>query len=479
MATIEQFVIEGLGHQSYCIIDEESGMAAVVDPQRDVSVYLEAAQHAGVRISHILETHIHNDYISGACELAACTRATIVASALDPPNYAHYAVHEGDRFSVGQLIFQALATPGHTLAHTSYLLYEPGSERPSALFSGGSLLAGNAGRTDLMGEEMTIKLTYQQYQSLRRLLDELPEQVRVYPTHSTGSFCMSAVASSAPSTTIAQERLVNPAAQAKSEDEFVQQQLMSYTVYPTYYCYLGQINRAGPRILGTLPQPMPLSPREVKDCMQQGRPLLDVRKRDDFVREHIPGSLNIELGAQFATYVGWLLPFNTPLLILVEDEVGCREAVTQLLRIGYEQVEGYLNGGIAAWKAAALPTDHFESISIETLYKYLMLREEFTLVDVRRPDEWVQGHIPGALHIHLGDLPEHIEELPKDRRLVVICHTGYRAGIAASMLAASGHEVAVVRNGMGDWLKSGLPFVTCEDTLRSTTVPLDSTYLHP
>src|SRR5579885_1686516 len=224
MVKIEQFVVEGLGHQSYFVTDDESRTAAIVDPRRDVDVYLEAASRAGARITHVLETHVHNDYITGSRELAAKTGATIVASAADPLEYEFWPVTEGCRFAVGRLSFKALATPGHTPAHVSYLLSEAGAEEPTALFSGGSLLAANAGRTDLLGEGMMLTLTRQQYQTLRRLLDTLPGQVRVYPTHGAGSFCMSTSANSARTTTIAQERLVNPAALAPNEEAFVQRQ---------------------------------------------------------------------------------------------------------------------------------------------------------------------------------------------------------------------------------------------------------------
>lgn len=471
MAKIEQFVVEGLGHQSYLVIDDDSGTAAIVDPRRDVEVYLQAVNRAGVRITHILETHIHNDYLSGARELAAQTDATIVTSALDPLHYTYYPVREGDRFAVGSLSFQALATPGHTPAHTSYLLHEAGSEQPGALFSGGSLLAGNAGRTDLLGDAMTLTLTRQQYASLKRLLNTLPGQVNVYPTHGAGSFCMSTGSSSARTTTIAQERLVNPAALAKSEAEFVQRQIAGYTAYPTYYAYMADSNRAGPRILGKPPDPPPLSPHSFWVRQYQGLPVVDGRPRASFALEHIPGSLNIELDSSFATYVGWVLPFNVPLLLVIEDEAGRREAVVQLLRIGYEQVEGYLDGGIASWKAAALPTEHFETLDVGTLYKRLVRNERFTVLDVRRPDEWSNGHVPGALHIHLGELPQRMSELPKDQPIMTMCHSGYRAEIAASMIAATGREAVAVRGGMGDWLKAGFPFVTTSEGAKTRELP--------
>lgn len=476
---IEQFVIEGLGHQSYCILDSESGTAAIVDPRRDVDVYLQAAQSAQARITHILETHIHNDYLTGSRELVARTGATIYASAIDPLHYEHRPVREGDRFHVGSLSFTALATPGHTPEHVSYLLHEPGHQVPTALFSGGSLLAANAGRTDLLGKEMMLTLTRQQYHTLRRLLDTLPGQVRVYPTHGAGSFCMSTASDSARSTTIAQERLINPAAVAKDEDEFVQRQIAGYSEYPAYYRYMGPTNKEGPRVLGTIPTPPPLSPREVQERMRRGMPLVDGRRREAFAREHVPGSLNIELDSAFSTYVGWTLPFNVPLLILIEDEQGRREAVVQLIRIGYERVEGYVDGGISAWKAAALPTSQFAAMDLETFYKRWSRREPFVVLDVRRSDEWRDGHIPGALHIHVEDLAQRMHELPKDQPIVTVCRTGHRAEIAASMIAASGREVIVVREGMEEWQKRGWPSSAGMDGSAVPVARPDHTHAHP
>ena len=479
---IEQFVIEGLGHQSYCILDSESGTAAVVDPRLDTDVYLQAAQRAQARITHILETHIHNDYITGSRELVARTGATIYASAVDPLHYEHQPVREGDHFNVGSLSFTALATPGHTPEHVSYLLHEPGEKAPSALFSGGSLLTANAGRTDLLGKELMLTLTRQQYHTLRRLLDTLPGQVRVYPTHGAGSFCMSTSSDSARSTTIAQERLVNPAAVAKDEGEFVQRQIAGYSEYPSYYRYMGPTNKEGPRILGAIPTPPPLSPQEVQERMRSGVPLVDGRWRETFAREHVPGSLNIELDSSFSTYVGWTLPFNVPIMILIEDEDRRREAVVQLIRIGYERVEGYVDGGIQAWKAAALPTGQFPSMDIETLYKRWSprsCREPFVVLDVRRSDEWRDGHIPGALHVHIGDLAQRINELPRDQPIVTLCRTGHRAEIAASMIAASGREVIAVREGMEEWIKRGWPSSASRDRSAAPVAQQDHTHAHP
>ncbi len=459
--TIEQVFLEGLGHQSYLITDEESGSAAVVDPRRDVEIYMEAASRAGVRITHILETHVHNDYVTGARELAAQTGATIVASAGDPLHYAHRPVREGDDMQVGTLRFSVVETPGHTPYHVSYALYEQDRDEPTALFSGGSLLAGNAGRTDL--------------------LDTLPGQVRVYPTHGAGSFCMSSATTPAHSTTIAQERLISPAVLAKDEVDFVKRQLAGYIAYPAYYKYMHDINVGGPTILGRLPEPLALRPHEVQSRLEHGIPLVDGRSRYAFAREHIPGAFNIELDSSFGTYVGWLLPFNQPIMLLIEDEEGRREAVVQLIRIGYEQFDGYLDGGLSAWKATALPTEAFEMIDVDTLYRRWQKHTPMTILDVRRDEEWRQGHIPHAQHLHLAELPGRIDGVPHDEPVAVICRTGHRAEIAASMLAATGRKViAVGQGGMADWLERGLPYETIDPPeIDLSRLPEQDTHAHP
>lgn len=457
---IEQYYLDGLGHQSYFVTDEISGLAAVVDPRRDVDIYEQAAKRTNTRITHILETHVHNDYVTGARELAARTGAAIVGSANSHLHYAYQPMHDGERFQVGKVHFQVMYTPGHTPAHISYTVIEPGSEVPSSVFSGGSMLVGGAGRTDLLGPAMTLTLTRQQYHSLRRMLETLPGSVRVYPTHGAGSFCVASAVSNTRSTTIAQERLVSPAVQAMNEEEFVRRQIAGYTAYPSYYAHMGKINQEGPRILGTLPLPQAYTPQQVRAQMQQGIPLVDGRARDAFAREHIPGSINIELDSSFSTYVGWLLPFNTPLMILIEDEEGRREAVVQLIRIGYEQTQGYLEGGIAGWKVAALPVEHFERIDLDTLHQRWEQHSRMTIIDVRRDDEWQEGHIPDALHFHLGELPQHLDDVPRDTPLAIVCRTGHRAEIAASMLAATGREVIAVQGGVPDWIARGWPAST-------------------
>jgi hydroxyacylglutathione hydrolase len=452
---IEQFFLDGLGHQSYLITDESAHLAAVVDPRRDIDIYLHATDAADAQITHVFETHVHNDYITGARELRDRTGATIINATSAGLGYEHQGVRDGDRITVGSLTFAVLATPGHTPDHVSYAVYEAGSDKPAAVFTGGSMLVGNAGRTDLVSPGMTLTLTRDQYHSLRRLLDTLSDDVLVYPTHGAGSFCGSTM--SGPATrhsTIGQERLASPVAHVEDEEQFVRQQLAGYGVYPAYYRYMGDINQSGPRILGSLPNLTPLAPPQVRHHLDHGVPLIDGRGRRSFAEQHIAGALNIELDESFGTYVGWLLPFNKPLMLLVEDASGRKEAVAQLVRIGYEQLRGYLNGGMSAWTGAGYPASSFAVATIDDLRGRWQRNEGLTLLDVRDATEWNEGHIEGAQHIHIADLLSHLHEIPRDQPVATICRSGHRASMAASIVSSLGIEtLAVQHGGVPRWLK--------------------------
>jgi hydroxyacylglutathione hydrolase len=456
---VERYFIPGLGHQSYLVVDDATKAAAVVDPRRDVDIYLEAAARLGAHITHVLETHVHNDYVTGAREFATHTGATIVTAAAAGVAYEHLGVGDLDRVPLGELTIEVLATPGHTPDHLSYAVYERGRDRPSAVFTGGSMLVGSAGRTDLVSPGMTLTLTRQQYRSLRRLLNTLSDDVRVYPTHGAGSFCGATMADPAGDhTTIGRERRDSPAAHAPSEVAFIRHQLAGYGPYPAYYAYMGEINQLGPHVLGELPELPALAPAAVRQQLEHGVPLIDGRPREAFAREHVPGSFNIELDDLFGIYVGWLLPFNKPLMLSMEDDAGRREAVSQLIRVGYENLRGYLDGGVAGWSAAGYPTEHFAGISLRDLHDRWQRRDRLAVLDVRDETEWRSGHIPGAQHIHLGDLMRHLGEIPLDEPVVTICRTGHRAAMAASIVAALGRQVfAVQRDGVPDWIARGYP----------------------
>ncbi|PZS00374.1 MAG: hypothetical protein DLM69_06475 [Candidatus Chloroheliales bacterium] len=445
---VESFVVAGLGHSSYMVGRESSHDVLVVDPKRDVQDYLDAADRRGARITHVLETHNHNDFVSGSYELAHITGAQVCAAADSGIQYEFRGLREGQTFSVAGIDFAVLATPGHTPEHISFLARDGGQ---TALFSGGSLLVGTAGRTDLLGWELADPLARLLYHSIQDKIARLSDDVELYPTHGAGSFCGSGNLNSRRSSTIGAERISNPAMAAQSEDQFVAAQLGQLGPFPTYYNYMRTINQAGPRPLGRLPDPHPLSVERAKELLDGGRLVVDGREPRDFAPLHIKGAFNIALSDEaFAPWVGWVTPFNSPLLlVLAHEEHDWPEASTSLLRIGYEQVDGYLAGGVQAWQQAGLPVQQMAQIRAEELQARLEADPDLTLLDVRDDKEWAAGHLPQALHIEAGKLEQRLTELPRERPIVTLCAAGFRSSIAASILQRAGFpEVYSTLGGM-------------------------------
>jgi len=460
---LELFVTPGLGDTSYLIAS--GGEAALVDPQRDAWRFLDAAAAHGWRVVRVLETHVHNDYLSGALETAAATGAEIVAPARGGYEFAHRPADEGDVVEVGGLRLTAMATPGHTPEHLSWLVGDADASgddaAPVAAFTGGSLLVGSAGRTDLLGPTLLPALTADQFRSLRRLA-ALPDTTRVLPTHGSGSFCSAGPAASSRTSTIGQERLTNAAFGAEGEGEFRSLALGSLGRYPAYYRHMAGLNRRGPRVLGGPPTVLGLDAADFAATAGRGTPVIDARSRRAFADTHIPGSLNIELNESFASYVGWLVPFGSPILLVLPEPVvdARREALDQLLRIGYERVLGWLEGGLEAWAAAGRPTSSYDTLTIADLGREVAEAEggaavgaEPYLLDVRQPMEWRDdGVIPDAERIFVADLPDRLADLPRDRPISVFCKSGARAAIAASLLDGAGFDVRLVgRGGAPTW----------------------------
>ncbi|MGH2572925.1 MAG: MBL fold metallo-hydrolase [Actinomycetota bacterium] len=454
---LEVVVTPSLGDNSYLVAS--GGAAALVDPQRDIGRYLEPAEARGLAIRYALETHLHNDYVSGAIELRAATGAEIVAPARGGYEFPVRPMAEGDEIRVGDVRLVALETPGHTPEHISYLLYGEGSDAPNAVFTGGSLMVGGAGRTDLLGEEFTDELARAQYRTLRRFA-ALPDAVQVLPTHGPGSFCGVGPAPKERTSTIADERRGNRALAAPDEEAYVEQQLGGLVSYPDYYRYIAPINRAGPRVLGEVQRPQPLWSGDVSRRIEEGAWVIDGRPREAFAEAHVPESLNVELDDGFATYVGWVVPFNAPLVLLVPQPEGAslEEAVVQLLRIGYERIEGYLAGGMEAWRADGRQVRSFGASKIEELCEAYREGRLPPVLDVRQQREWDAGHIPGSRHIFVGDLRDRLGEVPRHREIWTACSTGHRAAIAASLLDRSGAAVRLVsRGGIPDLLATCAP----------------------
>jgi glyoxylase-like metal-dependent hydrolase (beta-lactamase superfamily II)/rhodanese-related sulfurtransferase len=431
-------VDEGLGNSSY-VVDLGDGRALVVDPARDPAPYLRAAAGRALRVAYSAETHLHADFVSGSRELAA-EGARVLAAAAGHSDFEHQGLHDGEEVDLGGLTLRALATPGHTPEHLSYLLLD--GFTPMALFSGGSLLVGSVARTDLIAPGQTEQLSRQLWRSLHQRILTLPDDLPVLPTHGAGSFC-SAPAGAERTTTIGAEKAANALLAAADEDAFVKLLLEGLGSYPPYFSRLREVNRLGPAVFGPKRPLLPrLDAQTVRDRVAAGAAVVDARPIAAFAAGHIPGALSIELRPQFATWLGWLVDEGKPIIFVLDRDQDRAEVVRQAHKVGYEQLLGELSGGMAAWTEAG-----FEGSRIA-----LVPAAEATgaIVDVRQAPEFASGHTPGALHVELGSLKD--AALPLRQPLTVMCGHGQRAMSAASILEARGqHELAVVLGGPSDW----------------------------
>ncbi len=434
-----------LGNSTYLV---GSGSEAVaVDVPRDAWRVAAAAEQHGWRITHAIETHVHNDYLSGARELRRNHGSAIVAPAGGRYRFSHRGADEGYRLDIAGGGLVARATPGHTPEHLSWELQD-GAGRPLALFSGGSLLLGGVGRTDLLGPRHTDELTQAQFRSLRRLA-ELPDDVTVYPTHGAGSFCVAGDGDGPPSSTIGALRTWNAAFAATDQDSFAAELAAGRTRYPSYYARMAPLNRRGPRLLGGSRAPRPLSAADIMAARASGSHIVDVRDRRAFAERHIAGALNVELGDSLSAYVGWLLPFDAPICLVVDDPAQETEAVDELRLIGFDHVAGHLDGGLDAWVAAGGETRSYPTASWRELASAAAAgaRAVERVLDVRQPYEWADGAIPGSRRIFVADLPAELDALDRGREWLVTCRTGVRAAVAASLLDAAGISVRPVVDG--------------------------------
>ncbi len=425
-----------LGDRSYVLVSGDE--AAVIDPQRDIDRVEAVLARRSVRLSHVFETHVHNDYVTGGLELARRAGAAYVLAADDDVAYERAGARDGDEFTVGDVVVRAVHTPGHTPTHLSYVVLEAG--KPVAAFTGGSMLFGTVGRTDLISAEATEELTRAQFQSVRRLADELPGDVGVHPTHGFGSFCSSASTSGSDSSTIGQERQSNLALTLSDEDTFVEKLLSGLTAYPRYYAHMAPINKAGPTDVDLSP-PEPVDPVEVRRRIHAGEWVVDLRSRTAFARGHLAGTVNLEVGDSFATYLGWVLRWGTPVTLVGDTAKQVAEAQRQMVRIGIDRPAGAADGGIDTWAIDG----EVRSYRTAAFADLVDARDhaDTVVLDVRRDDEWAEGRIEGAVHIPLHDLEARFDEVP-DGELWVHCASGYRASIAASLLDRAGRRVVAI-----------------------------------
>ncbi len=457
---LDVVVTAGLGDNSYLLVS--GGEALAVDPQRDAWRLHQAADQRGATIRAILETHVHNDYVSGAHEIRAATGAQIIAPAKGRYEFPHRPVDDGDELLLGDLRLVAMATPGHTYEHIAYLVYEGDATGPAAVFTGGSLLVGSAGRPDLLGAEHTDELTRAQYDSLRRLA-ALPATAQVLPTHGAGSFCVAAMPTTRRTSTIDAERRDNPLLAAPDFAEFSTELRGELMAYPRYYRYMAPINRHGAPVLGHVPDLPAITAPDLAGRLGGDAWVVDGRDRDAFAAAHIPGSVNIELNSGFASYVGWMLPFDAPLVLVLPEppEASRVEAVTQLIRIGWDRTIGHLVGGIDAWTSNGYETRSYPTASVGDLCEAILAGQPLHVLDVRQELEWAWGTVPGSQRTFLADLPAQLDGLPRDRPTWVICSNGHRASIAASLIDRAGIPVKLIgEGGVGEWRQRCTPALT-------------------
>jgi glyoxylase-like metal-dependent hydrolase (beta-lactamase superfamily II)/rhodanese-related sulfurtransferase len=439
----------GLGNSAY-LVDLGDGRALAVDASLDLRALREAVAKAGLTVAFAADTHLHADFLSGARQLAATDRATVLASAAGARAFDHVGLADGDDVDLGGLRLRALATPGHTDEHLSFLLLD--GDAPLGVFSGGSLIVGAAARTDLVDPDRTEELARAQFASVRRLAD-LPDHVALWPTHGAGSFC-SAPPGADRVSSIGAEKASNPLLAAPDEDAFVAALLGSLGSFPAYFAWLADANRRGPAVLRDDPSLAPVAPAHARQLLRDGALLVDTRPVPEFAAGHVAGSLSIPLRDTFATWLGWLVPPDQPLVVLRGTDQDPAEVAWQAAKVGYDTVVGELAGGIDAATAAGLPI-----VATPLLRPRDVSAAGTRRLDVRQRSEFTAGHLPGAEHIELGALPRI---LPTPGPVVVTCGHGERATTAASLLERAGHrDVAVMVGGPGDWAAMhGIPLST-------------------
>lgn len=461
----ERFEDNNLSHYSYAVGCQVTNELLIIDPRRDVDVYVDFARREGFRIAGILETHIHADFASGARELAQLSGATLHVSAYDEGEtfevaFPHVDLEDGDEVSVGNIRLQAMHTPGHTPEHLSFLVYDGArsTEVPMIMLSGDFLFVGSLGRPDLLGEEAKLELARRQYASVQ-LLADLHAGLEIAPAHGAGSMCGAGM-SGRPTSTLGFERIANPYLDpALTEEDFVAKLLGDVPPFPAYYRRMKRVNSEGPAILGGLPGTKALPIDRFAALRDDGATVIDLRHQDDFGAGHIAGSLGISINTSVSTWASWVVPYDTPILLIADNPAVVEPAVRQLVRVGLDEVAGYLEGGYEAWLKHDGDTADLPQIDVAELKAKLEAGEPIAVLDVRNVSEYEAGHIAGASNIIAGETRESIDALPNgDRDLYLICESGNRSTVASSVLMQEGvRNVGNVRGGMIAWRRAGMP----------------------
>jgi len=455
----ERIQTDGIAELSYLVGDDSEGVAAVFDPRPDVDCYLELAREKEVSITHIFETHIHADFVSGARELCARVEsAKIFLSHEGGARYGfdHEKIKDGDCFTLGSVLITVRHAPGHTPELVAYLLAEKDrSDAPWGVLTGDSLFVSSAGRPDLMGSGQEKKLAEQQFHTLRDFYLKLADGVAIYPAHGHGSPCGADIGDRL-STTIGYERRFNAFLQFQDVKSFTEYALSTAPPAPTYYSWMKKVNAKGPEVLGNLPPVRGLPPKSFQEAIADDANIpIDTRMMLAFGGGHIKGVLNIGGSPMLSIWAGWLLDPAKPILLILESDDKLNEIVRLFLRTGYTKFAGYLVGGMRAWDNAGRP---LEEVGQMTVHEIKCAGKKLQLLDVRAPDEWERGHIPNARHVFLGELRQHLGKLDKSKPTAVYCDTGYRASIATSILKQEGFEcVCNVPGSWQAWKKAGFP----------------------
>jgi len=454
---MERFYLGCLAHASYMIVSQ--GVAAVIDPQRDVDIYLEAAARMKCKIEYIIETHVHADFVSGHRELAERTGAHIYIGAGSCAEFPHVAANDGDEIQFGDCRLRFLQTPGHTLESICVLMTDRGQpDRPASVFTGDTLFVGDVGRPDLSPTHTPQQLAAIMYRSIHEKLLTLPDNTEIYPAHGAGSLCGRQMSSES-SSTIGRQRESNYALLAKTSDEFVQLLTDNLPARPEYFAREVDLNRRGATSLSGLPSLKALTAPEVLRLQKEGAVVVDTRPAMQFAVAHVVGSVHIALTGQFASWAARILGLDTPLIIVAEDTEHVRESQMRLARVGVENLVGYLADGVAAWIKSGFELDYIPQITVQD---FVELRNQepdrVAVLDVREPGELDGGVIEGSLCIPLGKLRTRLEELDREKLLVVHCKGGYRSSVATSILRRAGfRDIANLIGGFDAWKTAGFP----------------------
>lgn len=451
---IQPFFVKGLAHSSYLLGGTHG--CAVIDPDRDLQKYLDAAKELGMTITHIFETHLHADFISGHLDLAEKSGADIYAPKAGNCRFRHTPISEGSTITLDSVRIHVLETPGHTPEHVSYVVTDTARGSDSvAVFCGDTLFVGDAGRPDLF-PDMAENLASRLYDSLHEKLMKLPDFCEVYPAHGAGSLCGRAMGAKR-SSTIGYEKRFNPALQSRDQDEFIRSLTTNMPPAPDHFSRCSDINRQGPSLIQTLSVPIALPPEEFhRKATLANALVLDIRSYDAFGGQHVPESYHIDFGGNFATFAGWVLPHGARILLVTDTADQARDAAVWLHRVGLDHISGYLDGGMFAWAKAGLPCRHVPQLSAEELHHAFVSKHDMVLIDVRASGEYQSFHIENAINIQAPDLRFRHQELDPERPTVLICSTGHRSSLGASILKQHGfHNVFNVAGGMSGYSASG------------------------